>query len=133
MHPLAAHRPLLHSLVMAIALLPAAAVMADIDAGREVYRKHCQACHQPGGEGIRGAFPPLLNNPNIKDKPDHIARSIIDGKSGTLTVNGETYHGFMPAMAQLTDENIAAVIHFILAEWNENPTTYSTDQVKSLR
>lgn len=115
-------------------VIPTAQTLAgDVAAGKAVYQKNCQACHQPTGAGIKGAFPPLTDNPNIKDNPAHIANSILKGQSGHITVNGDSYNGMMPPLAHLSDENIADVVAFILAEWNDSKTTLSADDIKTLR
>ncbi|MBE8718256.1 c-type cytochrome [Cellvibrio polysaccharolyticus] len=122
------------SVVLLAMVLPAAHSLADdVTAGKAVYQKNCQACHQPTGAGIKGAFPPLADNPNIKDNPEHIANSILKGQSGHITVNGDSYNGMMPPLAHLSDENIADVVAFILAEWNESKTTLSAADIKALR
>ena len=41
---------------------------AEAADGKNAYKKYCQACHQPAGKGLAGVFPPLADNPNIKDR-----------------------------------------------------------------
>lgn len=81
-------------------------------AGAEVYTAVCSACHQPGGVGISGQFPPLINNPNVDDAA-YVEDVIRNGRQGELVVDGVTYDGVMPAQGTLSDEDIAAVIAYI--------------------
>ncbi len=42
------------------------AVSAELREGAAVYTAICSSCHQPGGAGLSGQFPPLINNPNVR-------------------------------------------------------------------
>ena len=80
--------------------------------GAEVYTAVCSSCHQPGGVGVSGDFPPLIDNPNLDDAA-YIEDVIRNGRTGVITVNGETYDGVMPAQSTLSDDDISAVIVYI--------------------
>jgi mono/diheme cytochrome c family protein len=80
--------------------------------GAEVYSAVCSSCHQPGGAGLPGSFPPLDGNPNVDDAA-YVEGVIVNGLSGEITVNGEVYDGVMPAQATLSDADVAAVIAYI--------------------
>lgn len=102
--------------VLAAVLLPAAAAASAQEApdGRQVYLTDCAACHQGTGTGVPGSFPPLAGNSNVQDAA-YVRTVITEGMSGPLEVNGVTYDGQMPALAQLTDAEIEAVIAYIQA------------------
>ena len=80
--------------------------------GAAVYNEACAACHQPGGVGLAGQFPPLIGNPNIDDAT-YVATVIRDGLSGEIDVNGEIYNGVMPAQSTLSDDDVTDVIAYI--------------------
>jgi mono/diheme cytochrome c family protein len=80
--------------------------------GAEVYAASCASCHQAGGAGIPGQFPPLAGNPNVDDAA-YVDDVIRNGLSGKVEVNGETYDAVMPAQSTLSDDDIAAVIAYI--------------------
>ncbi len=84
----------------------------QLSAGAVVYQTYCQGCHQAGGAGLAGSFPPLLDNPNVQDAA-YVEGVIRNGRSGEITVNGETYNGVMPAQTALTDDDIVNVIAYI--------------------
>ncbi len=106
---------------------------AEAADGKNAYKKYCQACHQPAGKGLAGVFPPLADNPNIKDKPDYIAQTIVKGKSGAVTVNGTTYNGSMPPMAYLKDADIAAIVNYVNTELANGSSTIEADAVAGSR
>lgn len=80
--------------------------------GAEVYQAVCQACHQAGGAGVPGQYPPLKGNPNVNDAA-YVEGVIRNGRTGEIVVNGETYNGLMPAQTALSDEDVADVIAYI--------------------
>ena len=96
--------------------------VAQEEDGEGIYEQTCSSCHQPGGVGIPGAFPPLAGNPNAADT-DYVAATIRDGLSGPLTVNGETFDGVMPPVSSLSDAQIAAVTEYVagLAQGEAQP------------
>ncbi len=98
-------------LVVLLALSAAAGAQEEID-GRDVYLANCAACHQGTGLGVAGSFPPLAGNPNVEDTA-YVESVIAGGKSGPLEVLGQTYDGVMPAFADLSPAEVAAVIDYV--------------------
>lgn len=91
-------------------------------AGRAAYEANCAACHQAGGQGLAGAFPPLAGNPRVYADPEYAARVTLEGLSGPIEVNGVTFNAVMPGMSYLTDEDLADILTFINRSWgNEGP------------
>jgi mono/diheme cytochrome c family protein len=91
-----------------------------IRAGQDIYTKHCQACHQPDGMGVPGAFPQLRGAEWETGPPEHTVRIIMDGLQGPVTVAGKTFNGAMPAWRdQLSDAEIAAVASYV-RQWKPN-------------
>ncbi|MEX2326491.1 MAG: cytochrome D1 domain-containing protein, partial [Pseudomonadales bacterium] len=86
--------------------------------GKQVYGSVCAACHQPDGNGLRGAFPPVKNSDYLQADTVRAIKGIIEGLYGEITVNGEKYNAVMPPMAYLSDEQIAAALSYVLTEWN---------------
>jgi len=80
--------------------------------GRVVYEANCLACHQSGGEGISGVFPPLLDNPNVMDS-DYLVEVITMGREGELTVNGVAYNAVMPAFSALSEDQVSALVVYV--------------------
>lgn len=81
-------------------------------AGAEVYSSSCSSCHQPGGAGLAGQFPPLRDNPNVQDT-DYVTTVIREGLEGPITVNGVDYDGIMPPQSTLSDADTDAVVVYI--------------------
>ncbi len=98
-----------------------AGVLTDpVAAGEELYRSKCQSCHQPGGEGLPGSFPPLVGSEWVIGDPETLARIVLGGLTGPVRVAGTTYQGAMPGWAgEMSDREVAAVLTFI-RQWSRN-------------
>jgi mono/diheme cytochrome c family protein len=83
-------------------------VSAQEPNGADLYTTHCAGCHQPGGEGIEGTFPPLADNPAAADA-EYVGVVIVEGLSGSIEVHGVTYDSVMPAVSGLGDDEVAAI------------------------
>ncbi len=96
------------------------------DAGREVYRNICQACHQPDGRGQDKLAPSLIDSPLALAPADITARILLNGKEGTF--------GLMPPIgATLSDEQIASVLTYVRREWGQTGTPVDPATVRSVR
>jgi mono/diheme cytochrome c family protein len=96
------------------------------DAGLQVYRNICQACHQPDGRGQDRLAPPLVGSPLALGPADVAARILLNGKEGAI--------GLMPpAGATLTDEQLAGVLTYIRREWGQDGTPVEPATIAAAR
>jgi nitrite reductase (NO-forming) len=107
--------------------------------GKAIFEKNCSMCHQAAGQGLEGVFPPLAKSDFLMARANAADRSelvafILNGKTGTLTVNGKEYNGVMTPVAGLSDEDIAAVLTFVTTNWgNAGAKPFTVDEVKKAR
>ncbi len=87
--------------------------------GRAIFTKLCAACHQPNGEGKEGLAPPLAGSEWIKaSSGDRLVRIVLNGVTGPIHVQGQTWNLTMPPWREnLDDEQIATVLNFIRSKW----------------
>ncbi len=98
--------------VAAAAAPLSAAEQARYDAGRDVYRSLCIACHQADGRGQDKVAPPLVGSELALADPGVPIRILLNGKEGTI--------GLMPPLGSaLTDDQIAAVLTYVRREWGQ--------------
>lgn len=86
--------------------------------GLAVYNANCVACHQSSGLGLAGAFPPLDGSEWVLSDARIPAQILVHGIQGEMVVMGNTYNGVMPAMAHLSNEELAAVLNYIRNAWS---------------
>ncbi|MGA2057070.1 MAG: c-type cytochrome [Bradyrhizobium sp.] len=113
------------------------------DAGSRVYAANCAACHQVGGTGMAGAFPPLAGHvPDLLKQADgraYVGKVLLFGLEGEISVNGNTYAGQMPPWNALSDDDIAAVLNYVSTAWDNGKSLpagskpFTSDEIKTLR
>ncbi len=118
--------PLEHQAEVKQAAAPAAG-------GEALYLANCAACHQPDGRGLPGAFPPLAGSDYLRADPMRALKVTVEGLTGKITVNGQTYDNVMPAMSYLKDEELAAIITYVLNSWDNPGGQITTAQVADYR
>jgi mono/diheme cytochrome c family protein len=131
--------------VLLAAVLPAQAQTGagNTDAGLGVYTTNCIACHQAGGTGIAGAFPPLAGHvPDLLNQADgrnYIGKVLLFGLEGEISFNGNNYAGAMPAWQALSDSDIANVLNYVSSAWDNGKSLpagfkpFTADEIKALR
>ncbi len=83
-------------------------------AGQGVYQQNCSTCHGVAGAGTPGAFPPLNGNPFVTGNANDVISTVLNGKTGPITVNGASFNGTMPPWkATLSNKDIANVVTYI--------------------
>ncbi len=82
-----------------------------MEKGEKVYQISCAGCHQPSGDGIAGVFP-AVNGSAIVNGP-------ADGHIGIL-INGVAGSAMQSFADQLSEVDIAAVIHYKRHSWGNN-------------
>lgn len=101
--------------------------------GKRVFA-NCVACHQPTGQGLAGAYPPLAGSEWATGPDERIIRIVLDGLSGPITVKNTQFNNSMPAFGtQLRDEQIANVLTYVRSEWGNNAPAVSPERVKEIR
>ncbi len=100
--------------------------------GRNIYMQTCFACHQSDGQGMKGAFPPLANSDYLNADVKRAIDIVLNGLTGEITVNGETYNSVMTSQT-LTDREAANVLTYVYNSWGNNGTDVTEDMVKAQR
>ena len=133
------------AIVLLAAALPAQAQSggAGADAGSRVFAANCAACHQAGGTGMAGAFPPLAGHvPDLLKQADgrsYIGKVLLFGLEGEISVNGNAFAGAMPAWNTLSDDDIAGVLNYVSTAWDNGQSLpagfkpFTADEIKTLR
>ncbi len=106
---------------------------ASSGSGEALYTANCAACHQANGEGLKGAFPPLAKSDYFMGKPQALLEATIQGLSGPIEVNGETYNNVMPAVAYLSNEDLAAILTYVQSSWGNSGEGFTAQQIAEYR
>ncbi len=112
--------------------LPATGAVAQttvID-GSALYIANCQSCHQPNGEGLPGAFPPLKGSSVVTgDNLELYVDIIMNG------YDARPEYGVMAAVgtnANLSAAEVAAIINHERTAWGNNAKKVSEEEIKKI-
>lgn len=108
-----------------------AAATTELD-GASLYTANCQSCHQPTGEGLKGAFPPLKgSNIVLSDSAILMVNIIMNGYSGLVSQG----YGPMPPIGttnNLSAAEISAIMNHEKTTWGNNAKKVTTDEIQKL-
>jgi mono/diheme cytochrome c family protein len=103
-----------------------AADQQRFEAGREVYRNICQACHQSDGQGLPRVAPSLVGSALALAPAEVTVRVLLNGKEGRV--------GLMPPIGStLTDDQIAGVLTYVRREWGQSGDPVDPATVQTVR
>ncbi len=105
----------------------------QVAAGGALFNGTCSVCHQDNGAGLPDVFPPLAKSDYLHaDRPRAIT-TVLNGRTGPITVNGKTYNSVMPPMSQLNDDEIANILTYVLNSWGNAGGHVTAAEVAQLR
>jgi mono/diheme cytochrome c family protein len=102
--------------------------------GKKTYNQYCLACHQADGAGVPNMNPPLRKSEWVNGDKERLIKVILKGlKNEEIEVLGETYQGFMAPHDFLNDKQIAEVLTYIRANFENKSSNITLDEVKKVR
>jgi len=90
---------------------PAPALAEQLATGAEVYQTGCANCHYAGEASP--TTPALAGSAALRGDPTALFKIILQGQRNESVVDGRKLNGIMPAMAYLSDDEIAAVAVYL--------------------
>src|SRR3990170_5898608 len=103
----------------------------SIKRGQAVYSQTCLACHQANGGGVPNLYPPLIKTKWVLGDKNELAKIVLNGLTGEITVNDEVYNNAMPPQSFLTDEQIADVLTYVRNSFGDKASAVKASEVKS--
>lgn len=112
---------------------PAARTFEErMEVGKSLFNQNCAACHQPGGEGVPHAFPPLAKSDYLMADKERSIKIVLQGLNGEVKVNGEVYNSVMPSLG-LSDEVVANILTYVRNSWGNKDSMVTPDEVAKVR
>jgi mono/diheme cytochrome c family protein len=115
--------------------------MARAD-GHNIFISNCAVCHQPDGKGAPSVYPPLADSVGryvvLKNGRAYLIDVVSFGMGGKIEAGGDSFEGDMPPWPQLSDQDVADVLTYVLTGLNAKllPADFkpiSADEVKAER
>jgi mono/diheme cytochrome c family protein len=101
--------------------------------GKKVYDSVCLACHMADGSGVPGMHPPLIETEWVNGDKEQLIEITLNGLSGKIEVDGETYNSIMPPHSHLSDKQIADVLTYIRQSFGNNAGEITVEEVQKVR
>jgi mono/diheme cytochrome c family protein len=126
----------------ACAFALAAGVSAARADGHGTFVSNCAVCHQPDGKGAPSVYPPLAGSVGryvaFKEGRTYVIDVVSFGMGGKIESGGDSFEGDMPPWPQLSDQDVAEVLTYVLTGLNAKilPADFkpiSADEVKAER
>ena len=107
--------------------------------GAKVYERQCLQCHGEQGEGVKTpsgevAYPALAGNRAVLLKdPTNLVQLVLYGGYGPATMGHPRPFGMPPAVLELDDRDIAAVLTHLRTRWGNQASEVTPLQVNRIR
>jgi mono/diheme cytochrome c family protein len=107
--------------------------------GAKVYERQCLQCHGEQGEGVKTAsgevaYPALADNRAVLLKdPTNLVQLVLYGGYGPATTGHPRPFGMPPAVLELDDRDIAAVLTHLRSRWGNQASEVTPLQVNRIR
>ena len=107
--------------------------------GGKVYENQCLQCHGEQGEGVKTAsgevaYPALAGNRAVLlSDPTNLVQLVLYGGYGPVTQGHPRPFGMPPAVLELQDRDIAAVLTHLRSHWGNQASEVTPLQVNRIR
>lgn len=107
--------------------------------GAKIYERQCLQCHSEQGEGMQTAsgevaYPALAGNRAVLLKdPTNLVQLVLYGGYGPVTAGHPRPFGMPPAVLELDDRDIAAVLTHLRTRWGNQAGEVTPLQVNRIR
>lgn len=107
----------------------------------QLFAQRCAMCHQANGAGLPGQFPRLAGRAAaLAQAPAgrrYLAHVLLNGLSGSIAADGQTYAGLMPSLAALPDADLAALLNHAIGlappPKGKKPAAFTPAEIAAVR
>ena len=111
---------------------PAPTPAAD-NVGQKLYGRHCLTCHQADGYGVPNMQPAIVGGTWVGGDPRALAMFVMTGGFDSAARKESDNGNVMPAFAQLSDDELAAILTFIRSKFGKGASAVSAADVAKTR
>ena len=103
------------------------------ESGIILYQQYCLACHQADGSGVPGMYPPLKKNELVGGDKSTLIKTVLNGLTGEIIVNGKRFNQTMPPQNNLSDPQIAGILTYIRSHFGNMASSVISNDIANLR
>ena len=97
------------------------------------YLGTCSTCHQLDGAGTPKVFPPLAKSDFLLADKKRAIEIVLNGLSGEVKVNGNSFNSVMPPWSHLPDDAIANILTYVYNSFGNTGDAITTKDVTDVR
>lgn len=112
---------------------PAPAVPPGKTKGAKLYAQSCASCHMADGGGIPGVQPGIAGSSVVAGDPAVVIKLLLQGPAAVLPPPRPHYDNDMPAFANWSDADVAAVTTYIRQKFARSASAVTPAQVAAAR
>jgi mono/diheme cytochrome c family protein/glucose/arabinose dehydrogenase len=104
-----------------------------VSPGQAIYEALCLNCHQAGGQGLTGVYPPLAKSDWVAGDVQTLIKITMHGLAGPTKVQGKEY-GLVPMPPMgLDDQQLADVLTYVRSAFGNKAPAVKLEEVKAVR
>jgi mono/diheme cytochrome c family protein len=104
-----------------------------VSPGQAIYEALCLNCHQAGGQGLSGVYPPLAKSEWVAGDVQTLIKITMHGLAGPTKVQGKEY-GLVPMPPMgLDDQQLADVLTYVRSAFGNKAPAVKLEEVKAVR
>jgi glucose/arabinose dehydrogenase/mono/diheme cytochrome c family protein len=104
--------------------------------GQDYYLSRCAICHGGDGKGIASLAPPLAESEWVTGPSERLARIVLQGLQGPITVKGEAWDKVMPGHAGLAgfdDNSASGLLTYLHRAWGHSGRVIEPEFIQQVR
>ena len=104
--------------------------------GEAYYLSRCAICHGSDGKGIASLAPPLAQSEWVTGPSERLARIILQGMQGPITVKGQAWDKVMPGHADLegfNDDTASGLLTYLHRAWGHSGNVIEPGFIQQVR
>lgn len=106
---------------------------AAIERGKELYDMHCRTCHQASGNGVPKLIPSIRKSDYVKANKSDLIQFVLYGTDPKKKKGINRSANTMPPHSHLSDNDIAALLSYIRANFDNKSGAITPEEVKKER
>ena len=106
---------------------------AKMESGKKAYLSYCQSCHMEDGGGVPGMNASLIGSKYITGDKEKLIGIVLHGSAVLANDAERKYQNKMPALANLTDQEIADVLTYTRNNFTNKGPAVEPEEVKLIR
>src|SRR5258708_40166572 len=104
----------------------------SVASGKVIYEQNCLSCHQADASGVPHTASSLIGSEYVNGDKTRLIKIILNGLQGVV-IKGKSFGNPMPSFDSLSDQEIAALLTFVRANFSNTSGFVKVEEVTAAR